>query len=682
MGLGKIFGDFNNKISDFTGGIVNFSKTGPSPSIEGVTNRVLPDLWKLSFPYSFQIIQTDSPTSGGSSPISGLFKSIGGILGGGTFDEFVLPIAPQELNQVEQFAITITPTQRGIITEHNGIVFKELTIAGTTGQRPKGNFVSGYESFMQLRNYFRSYAELKKDPTQRNMQLIFINRKDNERLIIEPISFTLRRSSKQPFLYNYAITLKVLGLTQPQIFPGIIGDFFNKVSGWAQTAGDIINSVRYKLQYGQNLIKTIRSDFRTQILEPMDTISLAFKKLNGKEYKVSDLPPKIVKQLSNNTVKSILDQAKLLQKNGNKFLVDLALPPNTLKEVQNNGYKALNILPLSALDQIPVSFLTTSEMQLFSQELVLAQNLTQDFYLEYYNTILETTNDAYEKFGFDMSDYNELVGRVNKYSDIETGRIVLNSEYDLLQTFLDTLTALEIILSTDTLFKAPVQDYLNFIRNNYDNNLGIIDPLSVDEIYLPPNKTLEDLAAEFLGTAERWIEIAVVNNLLPPYIDEDSTSTRIKKSGDKIFIPRSRIPGISNIPKSKDILITSELNATEKNMGVDIEIDKNFDFVLDSNNDFGLVSGGKNAAQALILKISLEKGSLKYHPSIGVGLNIGENIRNGMDIRDDITQSILSDPRFENIKDLSFITNNNTVEIKLNVIMKFLRESIPVSFNV
>lgn len=49
---------------------------------------------------------------------------------------FTLPISPQQLNISTPFAVVVTPTLNGIVEEHNSVRFKDIEIAGTMGVFP------------------------------------------------------------------------------------------------------------------------------------------------------------------------------------------------------------------------------------------------------------------------------------------------------------------------------------------------------------------------------------------------------------------------------------------------------------------------------------------------------------------------------------------------------------------
>lgn len=676
MSLGKIVTALQDTVGSFIG-VLAFGRTGPYTSYEGVTNRIIPGNWKLSLPYSFRVNGVSSSLLGAKSPVSGLFNVLGQPGGGGLFDEFFLPVNPQGITQDENFSITVTPTQRGLIAEHNGVVFKDLVIAGTTGQRPFAD-QSGYETFQQLRNYFRSYAQLKKSPGQRHAQLMFLNRKDNEFLIVEPVKFNMKRDSNSPFLYNYNIILRVLGARPTIPTGGILGDFFDRIDSIVQTATDYIQRVRFIFQRSTQLLKTIEREFVTTLLEPIEIAGLAFKSILGLPYAFIDLPTNIINQLSDRTMQVFLDNAKQLKKDGDARFATLTLPIDTKKEVKQFGPQALINLPPDAKAALDISPFSIDENNLLQVAIDDSLSKSKKFYEDLASENIRIRDNAAEHFGVGDPAYDSFIGRTSTLS-VDPDRKPSSEEVELLFAFDLANRAMMLILSTELLFKDTLQTYVDQVRVNYDDTLQLLDMQSVDEIVLPANTTLEDLASEFLGTAERWIDIAIANNLESPYIQEGSTNPKVKKSGDRIFIPRQIAPERSNIPKTNTIRISQDLTETERNLGVDVKVDKNFNFILNNINDVDLVASGANAGQAVILKIALEKGSLKYHPQIGVGLNIGEKIRNGMDVRDDLIRSILSDQRFTGIKNMSFFTQGSTIRIDLELTVKHLLTPVPLT---
>jgi hypothetical protein len=150
-----------------------------------------------------------------------------------------LPINPENLKISTSFATNYYPTLYGTVEEHSETRYFNITISGNTGIAPIGpklpdpnranNNVktdiyqgratndneydigiyphqSGYVAFHALYRFLLRY---KRDATKnnRNEPLYFCNYKDNNFYKVSLTNFTLTRSSSDPFLYNYSITM-------------------------------------------------------------------------------------------------------------------------------------------------------------------------------------------------------------------------------------------------------------------------------------------------------------------------------------------------------------------------------------------------------------------------------------------------------------------------------------------
>lgn len=136
----------------------------------------------------------------------------------------VLVLNPTAYTLSEPFQSTLTPTEADtVIAEENGIIIREITLAGTYGLAPKtargfigaqggGQALSGTEHFNKLRNLFRRYSALKKDPNRSaNIQLIFHALRDDDHFVVVPRVFdTPREAQKTRVHYEYRITLAAI----------------------------------------------------------------------------------------------------------------------------------------------------------------------------------------------------------------------------------------------------------------------------------------------------------------------------------------------------------------------------------------------------------------------------------------------------------------------------------------
>lgn len=133
----------------------------------------------------------------------------------------VLVLNPVRYTLSEPFQLTLTPGEDDtVIAEENGIIVREIVLEGTPGISAKtargfigaqgsGQPLSGIAHFNKLRNLFRRYSALKKDPNRSaNIQLLFHALRDDDHFVVVPRQFeTPRDAQKTRTHYEYRITL-------------------------------------------------------------------------------------------------------------------------------------------------------------------------------------------------------------------------------------------------------------------------------------------------------------------------------------------------------------------------------------------------------------------------------------------------------------------------------------------
>jgi hypothetical protein len=152
-----------------------------------------------------------------------------------------LNLNPQQITMREPFATSVTVTQGGgKVVESRGGVLKSLQISGTTGYLPtpdgtrviftkpltafrqRGALVdlslaaeeeraqrSGFYAFYRLRHLFRSY-QYEKRRGRTDLTMHYMDFKGDDYWRIEPQEFTLSRSSRKPFSYDYQLSAQLL----------------------------------------------------------------------------------------------------------------------------------------------------------------------------------------------------------------------------------------------------------------------------------------------------------------------------------------------------------------------------------------------------------------------------------------------------------------------------------------
>ncbi len=119
--------------------------------------------------------------------------------------------------------------------------------------------------------------------------------------------------------------------------------------------------------------------------------------------------------------------------------------------------------------------------------------------------------------------------------------------------------------------------------------------------------TLQLVAARELGDPARWVDLANINNLLPPYITDDPllASTRVLLSGSVLVVP-------AQAPVSQTATSTDPDDVYELDMGL-----VGGHLEADENGDFLVFTGRQNLRQALVHRVITERGELLWHPEYG-----------------------------------------------------------------
>lgn len=133
------------------------------------------------------------------------------------------------------------------------------------------------------------------------------------------------------------------------------------------------------------------------------------------------------------------------------------------------------------------------------------------------------------------------------------------------------------------------------------------------------------------------------------------------------------------IIRGKEYAITKNLSEGEKQLGIDLKINKDGDLELNNLGDFRLVAGGANAAQAAVIKLKVEPGGLVYHPDIGTSLQIGEKTKDAFTIKAQIIKSLSQDPRFSNVT-ASVQVDGDVIFVDIKLTLSTSGIEVPLQF--
>lgn len=554
-------------------------------------NKVKPENFNRNLKYRFEIIENKN----------------GNITR--TNDLFVLQLNPQEIEQDEPFAIQVTPTQDGIVVEHQGSVLKQLNISGTTGIKPGANSggvrqngkfrtgigETGYEQFHKFRNYIRRYAELKKDPNNQSKQLVFQNLKDNEFFIVEPRSFKMKRSKSARFSYDYNIMMDVIGrldgivTTQDLIF---LGDL-QKIS---QDATDKINDAEGIISGSVEIVSTVTDNVTNLILNPLRALNQALIQLRGGKTRILEIPKRELIQLKNN-----------------------------LKQVRTSVATGV---------------------------------------------------------GIDNSAYNTLQGVQNTVKVIRTEPTI--NDYRLINSFTNAIRGINLLLSNDGTFgKTDLLEMSQIVVEQFGNAVIIENTRATRNRKVLQGDDIQRIASRELGNANRFRELIILNQLKFPFIS-DVKENGVLVPGDDILIPIYDTDFENSLVYENDLgEFEGTMTFAERQLGIDLYLNNRNDLSFTNRDDLKLISSHENAAQAAKIKLGIEKGSLKYHPELGIMGNVGEKMTDEMTsaIAESMRSSILSDPRFDDA-DFNLEVRGTTIQITGYIKEKAFSLSTPIDLTI
>lgn len=708
--VNNITGAIQGLVADFSGEsskIIQYHQD--DAAYRAVQSSLNPENWaKLSFPYTFSVVNLKKAGDNGG------------------FSDFMLPLAPQAITQKEGPATNIKPSQGGTTVNHSGMGYKNLVIKGTTGLAPfrgdggvnrkTGEAIfqpkdlkhkSGYEVFIHLRNWFRTYYEWKKKQGAkgRDYRLVFKNYKDGEFLIVEmvPNGFTMDRQAAKSFLYDYELEFQVLSHFQFEAPKSKTG-FLDSADTLIQTALDKINTARGVFLRTQGILRQVESTYDASVLEPLRQATLGIKAALGVPIVAADIGSRVIvntvstagalaivaKEAINTAtlgatgnsstlaeIDSLLD--KRLFGSKNTLSKTLAATQTEIKQKGSGGILKLGAL-MTKMDagQFPEKTLTETQ-----KEQDKAATLPRSFYDDAITSLERVKKNAEDFFNLGSSDYDTLFDRTATLS-ADLAKVVTNDEYDVLYAFNEAITGLNLLLSTTDLFKSTFDARVADMNERFDGNIDLIAQQAVRQIKLPAGTSLERLAQIELGDSTRWGEIVEVNNLKAPYVSDDPQEARdgVLKAGSNILIPTPVLNGFSQAPNGKENKLTIGMSELEKSLGVDFKIDSSFDLVMSSSGDLEIIAGAENMAQGTILKLSYDPGDVMAYPELGAGIQIGKKFPPIEDLKDRVTNTLLQDSRVQRVADLALRRESSGLFITFNLYVKQVDIPIPVKIKV
>lgn len=580
-------------------------------------------------------------------------------VGGGETFVFPLALNPESYSMEEPFALEKTFTQGGgLYTEENGIVQRMIRLRGSTGFKPRPmkfgagvlaltspetksygrsllalvfDKVSGQRHFQYLQDVvFRTYADLKRDPaTSADTHLFFHNPKDEEHWEVKPEKFALERSGRSP-LYKYSIDLLVVGPAEE-----LHADF---------------SEDKPLLDSFKDTIRTIKS--------AVDLASGAMNDLTA----IADEISRSIKDIG-----KILDSVATFIDAGSNFVegvVDLIEAPYALISATGNMVD-------SALNLVDTLEDASDDIQKIPDR--VKEKLSQ---IRDAMDLAGTHPEAYERpVDKQMRTFREMAELALSTSAEERTA----AEEGTPPSSLGAYDELGTSMTPGDVESAKADSSVGRETNKYTG---------AQEVPIGQGDTLANLASRYLGDARLWQEIATLNGLQPPFIDEQAGANL---GGEETPLPgtlgigkKILIPNYSKPPQSLPLLpvlgVTPERSVEEHLLGTDLALEhvsggagrELYDWIVDVEGgsvDAKHVSGVANVKQGYRMRLSTEEGTDTMYHRMGLRRTIGLNIA-PVDLetaRFNLTECIRQDPRTASVRHITLESEDDAVVVDMDV---------------
>jgi len=432
-------------------------------------------------------------------------------------------------------------------------------------------FNTGYYQALYMGQFLERYAQAKKNPEWKNYRLAFDMPKQNQTFVVTPVSFSLKQDQQSPGEYKFNFQFKAWKRVKLNETPFVestqlpdLGD-----PNIYQRAVGTIEQTRRTLGSALNLVRAVRSDAQA-VFNNLRELSLVVKDAAGLVFTAIDLPRQIVNDLKSTIEDSIENISSAftppsdrfrdqpgLQGSVNKITNVGGLSPQSKagtvaqsitnqrraneglsREAVQAGALGTDAAQRTQVDTLNNVFenpeenfdffntINVDQLQLTPEQQIAIEDDQERTSLITINDLRETkqdlltlSNQISNNFGALDSTYASIFGLPEPQ---ERSLPLTVEENEVLASIFETIQVIDILTSTkqfDSLNEESSLEFVGGIAN--EANINFNTPPSKLLAPVPFGSSIEEISAKYLRDADRFLEIATLNNLRSPYIDEE-----------------------------------------------------------------------------------------------------------------------------------------------------------------
>lgn len=412
--------------------------------------------------------------------------------------------------------------------------------------------LTGWYQFRLLQLFFEAYAEFKKTKAGRRARLALATYKDEAVYLVSPMSFDVDKNSAAPLEYKYNIVLKAMKrvkLSQGQADVAIPYNPIQNNPGGLQTMLNKLQQARIVVQLAKQTISAVGGDVERDIFEPIRQTTLLVKDLLGVPLTVADMSDSIIQDMKTAIIQlastkndianfprnvhtawnTVTQNAQQITANINALAAEQGDDTNPTQAVlMSRAAHPANSPFLNPSDNFDFfSLVTIGDLNLSPQvmakvagERARVRTLKRIDYQAMRNSIQAAADAFANAINAGNATYNRIFGlQAPAATVIENPS---NDDFNTLFALNSVIQEMNRLAVTDGPTSSARINSIAYIAGLATaSGIAFRVPQSKFAVPFQYGTTLEKLSFQYLGDPERWMEIATLNGLQSPYVDEE-----------------------------------------------------------------------------------------------------------------------------------------------------------------
>lgn len=399
---------------------------------------------------------------------------------------------------------------------------------------------TGFYWFHSLLRFFEIYLHYKKSGAGKGVRLGFNMYKDKQFFYVTLNSF---RWQKIPgsIEYNYSISMtawkKLPVPPSEQKSAPVSAPAENKFNLFS-TIRQTVTGLRQTVMSLQGIVNSVNQDIFANVISIVNEVILLTKDATGAYKSATDF----LDQFSNGSfAASISGNVRSNWSTYQSAITEAAKADKSFGSPDNNS-SALNSKDASSSgsDQMQTNILPSGMIKnpfkyskvfdlMDMDSMKLDQKATAAMNRRMKQVRAITTSDLIQKKNRIGVISAAVTASIEKNKKINLNDILLSNSLNTLMITFDTLI---------NLYRAEAKDgsndyYTYYVDYAVANGLDMTKARSKYFVPFPFDATMEALSLQYLGSAGRWLEIAALNGLKAPYVDEEGAYRVLKSNGSQ-----------------------------------------------------------------------------------------------------------------------------------------------------